>query len=116
MQKKKLLLQKFQGPLFSWKLQVKPIEKHVNSIFTGEFMVIIFKAPLTKIKTNFSDHPPNHGDLPRNDSCISLEDNVDERYIRIADKDDSLEDVFVVDLEKCQAEGLGLGLIDGMVS
>ena len=65
---------------------------------------------------DFSDHSSNRGDLPRNDSSISLEDNVDERYIRVADKDDSLEDVFIVDLEKCQAEGLGLGLIDGMVS
>ena len=32
--------------LLPWKLQVNPIEKHVNSIFTGKFVVIFFKTSL----------------------------------------------------------------------
>ena len=37
---------KFQAPPFlSWKLQVNPIEKHVNSIFNGKSVVIFFQGP-----------------------------------------------------------------------
>ncbi len=64
-----------------------------------------------------TDHEPQQPDISpssRHDSSpvIVLEETTDERYLR---KKDSLDDVFVVDLEKCD-EGLGLGLIDGMVS
>ena len=48
-------------------------------------------------------------------SIISLDGERGDDQIRMKDRKDSLDDVFVVDLEKWQ-EGLGLGLIDGMVS
>ena len=56
--------QKISGPppLLPWKLRVNPIEKHVNSIFTGKFVVIFFKAPLTRVKSIrgpiFASGPP----------------------------------------------------------
>ena len=66
---KKKLPQNFLGPPFQtmkkisplpflwWKLQVNPIEKHLNSIFTGTFAVIFFKAPLTWVKQVFVNGP-----------------------------------------------------------
>ena len=49
-------------PLLPWKLWVNPIEKHVNSIFTRKFVVICFRAPLTKVKyfkgPLFASDPP----------------------------------------------------------
>ena len=55
-------LKKFQGPPFwhAWKLRVNPIKKHVNSIFSGKFVVFFFKAPLQGSKTgvkNFKGPP-----------------------------------------------------------
>ena len=55
---------KFQGPPFlPWKLWVNPIQKHVNSIFTGKFVVMFFKVPLTRVKyfkgPPFCIRPPN---------------------------------------------------------
>ena len=45
-----------------WKLWVNPIEKHVNSISTGKFVVIFFRAPLTRVKNFrgplFASGPP----------------------------------------------------------
>ena len=50
-------------PVFwPWKLRVNPIEKRVNSIFTGKFMVIFFKAPHKGQKFKgplFASGPPN---------------------------------------------------------
>ena len=37
--------QKISAPLLSLNLQVNPIEKHVNSIFIGKFVVIFFQGP-----------------------------------------------------------------------
>ena len=57
---KKIIVNIFHPPAFkpqiTWKLWVNPIEKHVNSIYTGKFVVIFFKAPPphTKVK-NFKD-------------------------------------------------------------
>ena len=33
-------------PLFAMKIWVNPMEKHVNSIFFGKIVVIVFRAPL----------------------------------------------------------------------
>ena len=41
---------KFQGPFLPWKLWVNPIEKHVNSIFTGKFVIIFQALPLQEFK------------------------------------------------------------------
>ena len=32
-------------PFLPWKLQVNPIEKHVNSIFNGKSVVFFFQGP-----------------------------------------------------------------------
>ena len=37
-------------PFLPWKLRVNPIEKHVNSIFNWKYVVIFFRAPLTRVK------------------------------------------------------------------
>ena len=48
---------KFQAPPFCHEnYGSTPIEKHVNSIFTGKFVVIFFRAPLTRVK-NFKSPP-----------------------------------------------------------
>ena len=50
-------------PFLPWKLWVNPIEKHVNSIFTGKFVVIFLGAPLIRVKNSkgqlFASGPPN---------------------------------------------------------
>ena len=43
---KKKDLKKISIPFLPGKLRFNLIEKHVNSIFTGKFVVIFFKAPL----------------------------------------------------------------------
>ena len=39
-------LKKFHGfPIFAMKIMCQPTEKHVNSIFTGKFVVFFVKGP-----------------------------------------------------------------------
>ena len=59
-QKKK---KKNQPPYFAMKITGQPHRKHINSIFTGKFVVIFFRAPpLTRIKNFkgplFTSAPP----------------------------------------------------------